>query len=152
MLGMAPPSGQTAQHLQRLAALVAQRRAQLRLKKQEAPTVCGLSYMTYWKIEDGQSVRPSSYEKLEVGFGFRAGECKAVLGGSKDSVVLNDGTELIAGGAIRDFKSPDLEDEVDRAFDKSAQLTAPHLTLSEAKALKEEMFRELRDRGVLKSE
>jgi len=41
---------------------------------------------------------------------------------------------------------------VDRAFDKSAQLTAPGLTLSEARALKEEMFRELRERGVLKSE
>jgi len=45
-----------------------------------------------------------------------------------------------------------LEDEMDRAFTMSAQLTAPHLTLSEAKALKDEMFRELRARGVLKSD
>lgn len=149
---MASPSDSTAQHLQRLAALVAQRRAQLRLKKQEASVVCGLSYMTYWKIEDGQSVRPSSYQKLEVGFNFRAGSCRAILDGSSDSVVLEDGAELIAGGTIRDFKDAGLEEEVDRAFDKSAQLTAPNLTLSEAKALKNEMLRELRERGVLKSE
>lgn len=149
---MAPPSDQTAEHLQRLAALVAQRRAQLRLKKQDAPTVCGISYMTYWKIEDGQSVRPSSYQKLEVGFSFRAGSCKAVLDGASDSITLEDGTQLIAGGQIRDFKSPDLQEEVDRAFDKSAQLFAPHLTQGESKAMKEEMFRELRERGVLKSE
>lgn len=149
---MAPTDDQTARHLQRLAALVAQRRAQLRLKKQEAPTVCGLSYMTYWKIEDGQSVRPSSYSKLEVGFDFRAGSCKAVLDGASDSVVLTDGTELIAGGQTRDFKKGALRDEMDRAFDISAQLTAPHLTLSESRAMKEEMFRELQERGVLKSE
>lgn len=149
---MALTDDQTAQHLQRLAALVAQRRAQLRLKKQEAPTVCDLSYMTYWKIEDGQSVRPSSYHKLEVGFGFRAGSCKAVLDGSSDSVFLEDGTQLIASGQIRDFKSGDLEEEIDRAFDKSAQLTAPDITLSQAKAIKEDMLRELRERGVLKTE
>lgn len=149
---MAPTDDQTAEHRQRLAALVAQRRAQLRLKKQEAHQVCDLSYMTYWKIEDGQSVRPSSYQKLEVGFGFRAGSCKAVLDGSSDSVVLEDGAELIAGGQIRDFKSPDLQEELDRAFDKSAQLVAPELTHGKSKAIKEEMYRELRERGILKSE
>ena len=148
---MAPPTEPATEHLQRLAALVAQRRAQLRLKKQEVPTVVDLSYMTYWKIEAGQPVRPSSYEKLEVGFDFRAGSCKAVLDGSSDSVVLNDGTELIAGSQIRNFKSPDLAEEVDRAFGLAAQLTAPNMTLSEARAMKEEMLRELRDRGVLKS-
>lgn len=149
---MAPTDDQTAQHRQRLAALVAQRRAQLRLKKQEAPTVCDLSYMTYWKIEDGQSVRPSSYQKLEVGFGLRAGSCKLVLDGTSDSVVLEDGTRLIASGQIRDFKEPDLEEEIDRAFDKSAQLTAPDITLSQARAMKADMLRELRERGVLKSD
>lgn len=149
---MASPTDRTAQHLQRLAALVAQRRAQLKLKKQDAAQVCGLSYMTYWKIEDGQAVRASSYAKLEVGLNFRAGACRAVLDGTSDSVVLEDGTELIAGGAVRDFRKAELEDEVDRAFDKSAQLTAPNLTLSEARAMKEEMLRELRARGVLKSE
>lgn len=149
---MAPTDDQTAEHRQRLAALVAQRRAQLRLKKQEAHKVCDLSYMTYWKIEDGQSVRPSSYEKLEVGFNFRARSCKAILDGSSDSVVLEDGTRLIVGGQIRDYKGGGLEEEIDRAFDKSAQLTAPDITLSQARAMKEDMLRELRERGVLKSE
>ena len=41
---------------------------------------------------------------------------------------------------------------MDRAFGLAAQLTAPHLTLSEARAMKEEMLRELRERGVIRSE
>lgn len=149
---MASPTDPATEHRQRLAALVAQRRAQLRLKKQDAAASCGLSYMTYWKIEDGQPVRSSSYAKVDVGLNFRAGSCLAVINGTSSSVVLEDGTELIAGGAIRDFKTAGLEEEMDRAFDKSAQLTVPGLTLSEAQALKAEMFRELRERGVLKSE
>ena len=93
-----------------------------------------------------------TFSRAKPDFGFRAGSCKAVLDGSSNSVFLEDGTELITGGTVRDFRSGSLEEEVDRAFDKSAQLTAPGLTLSEARALKEEMFRELRERGVLKSE
>jgi transcriptional regulator with XRE-family HTH domain len=148
---MASTSDQTIRHLQQLAALVAQRRAQMKLTMEDAAKACGIAYMTYRKIEGGQSVRDSTYAKLEVAFGMRAGACRAVLDGA-GSVVLTDGTELIEGGAVRDFRSGSLEEEVDRAFDKSAQLTTPGLTLSEAKALKEEMLRELRERGVLKPE
>ncbi|MET8694796.1 hypothetical protein ABZV65_19885 [Streptomyces bauhiniae] len=147
--------GNNADYLHKLAALVTQRRVSLgHVSKEAAAEACGISHTTYRKIEGTRDaaperVRPTTYAKLEIAFGFRPGSCARVLDEGADSITLHDGTELIEGGEIRDFKV--LEDEFDRAFDKSAQLTAPHLTLSEAKAMKDEMLRLLRERGVLKS-
>lgn len=152
---MAPTSGEDARYLQRLAALVRQRRVALGFASKEAAAdACGISHTTYRKIEGTetagpQRVRVGTYDKLDAGFGFRPDSCLAVANGACDSITLDDGTELIEGAQIRDFVS--LEEEMDRAFDKSAQLTAPHLTLSESKAMKDEMFRYLRERGVLRS-
>lgn len=147
---MAPPSDETTRHLHKLASLVTQRRVALGLRSKEAAAkACGIAVMTYRKVEDGQPVTSTSYGKIEIGFGLRPGSCKSVLDGA-DSIYLEDGTELIEGGQIRDFVNSDaLEEEMDRAFDKSAQLAAPHLTLSESQAIKNEMFEYLRNRGVL---
>ncbi|WP_133258172.1 hypothetical protein [Streptomyces sp. V2] len=153
---MATISGDVTRHLQKLAALVTQRRVALGFASKEAAAdACGISHTTYRKIEGAdtsppQRVRATTYAKLDLGLGFRPGSSEAVANGAADSITLLDGTELIEGAQIRDFAK--LGEEIDRAFDKSAQLTAPHLTLSEAKALKDEMFRELKERGVLKSE
>lgn len=150
MCNMALTNGEDARHLQRLAALATQRRVQLGFASKEAAAdACGISHTTYRKIEFAQPVRVTTYAKLEIGFGMRPGSTKAVLDGSSDSITLEDGTELIEGGAIRDYGT--LEDELDRAFDKSAQLTNPDLTYRQAQAMKEQMLQELRDRGVIKS-
>jgi len=158
MWRMANTSGDAARHLQKLAALITQRRVALGIPSKEAAAeACGISHMTYRKIEGTRGVAPQrvsdqTYAKVEVGFQIRAGACRAVAAGEADSIILEDGTELIEGGQIRDVANSDhLEEEMDRAFDKSAQLTMPHLTMSEARAMKEELFRELRERGVLKS-
>ena len=121
--------------------------------RKRLPTPAG-SRTTYRKVEGTETAGPqrvnkSTYAKVDAGFGFEADACLAVADGLADSIRLKDGTELIEGGAIRDFVS--LEDEIDRAFDRSAQLTNPDLTMSTAKAQKEEMFRLLRERGVIKS-
>lgn len=155
MCGMALTSGDPQRHLQKLAALVTQRRVALGYgSKEAAARACGISHMTYRKVEGTkgsppQRVEDATYAKVDVGFGFRSAACKAVADGEADSITLNDGTELIEGGVIRDFVN--LEDEIDRAFDKSAQLVAPHLTHGESKAMKEAMFNYLRERGSLKS-
>ena len=152
---MAPTSGDDPRHLQRLATLVRQRRVALGFtSKEEAADACGISHTTYRKIEGTETGAPqraykSTYTKVDIGFGFRADSCVNVADGLADSIALEDGTELIEGGQIRDFVS--LQDEIDRAFDKSAQLVAPHLTQGESKAMKEEMFRWLKERGTLKS-
>ncbi len=156
MCGMALTSGDATRHLQRLATLVRQRRVALGFASKEAAAdACGISHTTYRKVEgtetaDPQRVRPTTYTKLDAGLGFRPGSSMAVADGVADSITLEDGSELIEGGRIRDFAS--LEDEIDRAFDKSAQLVAPHLTQGESKAIKEAMFDHLRARGTLKSD
>lgn len=160
MIGAMPNTGtDAARHLRKLATLIRQRRVALGYSsKEKAAAACQISHMTYRKIEGTrgvppQRVDPSTYSKVEHTFAIRAGSCEAVADGDADSIMLSDGTELIEGGQIRDFVDPEkLRDEVDRAFDKSAQLTAPDLTMSQARAMKEEMFRQLTERGVLKSD
>lgn len=152
---MALTGEEEARHLRKLAALVTQRRIALGIRsKLKAARHCGIADFTYRKVENGERVSESTYAQVDVGFGFRPGSCLAVAEGRVDSILLDNGTELIEGGQIREFTNEftdprRLEEEVDRAFDKSAQLTAPHLTLSEAKAMKDEMLRELRERGIL---
>lgn len=156
MCGMATNHGEADRHLQKLAALVRRRRAALGFASKEAAAdACGISHTTYRKIEGTRSSGPlpvetTTYDKVDLGFGFRPDSCRRVAAGLADSVTLLDGTELIEGGAIRDYKS--LEDEIDRAFDKSAQLTNPDLTMSAAQAHKREMIRMLKERGVIKSD
>ncbi|KOV86115.1 MULTISPECIES: hypothetical protein [unclassified Streptomyces] len=149
IVDMTPPAAPSERHLKRLAVLVAQRRAQLDLKKEDAARTCGIAYMTYWKIEDGQRVRDSTYAKLEVGFGMRAGSCKAVLDGSTDSVVLEDGTELIEGGQISRVDTDALAAGLSDAVTRSAMLVAPELTGRQIQALNEEVVEELRRRGLM---
>lgn len=153
---MALTSGDDSRHLQRLAALVRQRRVMLGFtSKEEAAEACGISHTTYRKVEGTENAGPqragkSTYAKVDAGFGFQADACLRVADGVSDSIKLIDGTELIEDGVIRDFVS--LEDEIDRAFDKSAQLVNPDQTLSQSRTHKEAMFRMLRERGVLKSD
>lgn len=155
MCRMAHTSGDTDRHLQRLAALVRQRRVALGFASKEAAAdACGISHTTYRKVEGTetmapQAVRTTTYAKLEIAFGMRAGACRAVLDGA-DSITLVDGTELIEGGRVRDHVK--LQEEIGRAFDISAQMVDPDMTLSKSKAIREEMLRELRARGVLESE
>lgn len=150
---MAPPSDDLARHLQKLAALVTQRRAALGLRSKEAGAkACGLAVMTYRKVEDGQPVTATTYNKVEVAYGFRAGSCKAVLDGA-DSMTLEDGTELIEGGQIRDFVDPDqLADALPGALTRSASLTAPGLTLGQIDEINEGVMKELRRLGILPSD
>jgi|SRR5690606_1135068 len=145
---MAHSSDQTARHLQRLAALVAQRRAQLGLTKEDAAKACGIAYMTYWKIEDAQRVRATTYAKLEVAFGMRAGSCKAVLDGA-DSITLDDGTELIEGGQIKRLDLDTLREVIPDAVTRSAMLVAPELTGRQIQELGERVVEDLRRRGRL---
>jgi hypothetical protein len=150
MCGMAPPSDRNARHLQKLAALVTQRRVALGLRSKEAAAKqCDIAPMTYRKVEAGEPVTDTTYGKVEVGLGMRPGSCKAVLEGA-DSITLDDGTELIEGGQIRDHVDPaQLVDALPRALQKSATLYAPHLTLEQVDAINEELMEELRRLGIL---
>jgi hypothetical protein len=152
MCGMALTSEDQARHLRKLAALVTQRRVALGISsKLKAADHCGLADYTYRKIEKGEPVSDSSYAQLDVGFGFRAGSSVAVAEGRSDSIVLEDGTELIEGGQIARLDTDALAQDLPDAVTKSAMLVAPELTGVQMKALSEEIMEELRRRGILPS-
>lgn len=150
MCDMALTSGDPTRHLQKLAALVAQRRVALGFASKEAAAeACGISHTTYRKVEFGQPVRGTTYVKLEVGFGFRPGSVRAILDGTSDSITLEDGTELIEGGQIRAIDPKVLGEGVESAVTKSALLVAPELTGRQIQQLSEQVAEELRRRGLL---
>ncbi|MFR0351835.1 hypothetical protein [Streptomyces sp. MCC20] len=155
MSRMAPTSDDTARHLQKLSALVTQRRVALGLRSKEAAAKhCDLSPMTYRKIEAGERVTDTSYAKLEIGFAFRPGSCKTVLDGA-DSITLQDGTEIIEGGQItRTQVDVDaLSEELRREYIDAATVTVPGISLGEAQEMSrqavERAVKIMRKRGIL---
>ncbi|MET9012259.1 hypothetical protein ABZX74_15275 [Streptomyces olivaceoviridis] len=154
---MTTPSGDAARHLQKLATLVTQRRVALGFASKEAAAeACGISHTTYRKVEGTQDappqrVRDTTYAKLEIGFGFRPGSCKAVLEGASDSITLEDGTELIEGGQVTRVDPAGLEGILRDAVRSSATLTRPDITLGEVEAMNERIVEDLRRRGILPS-
>ncbi|MFG2503626.1 hypothetical protein ACGFSB_36120 [Streptomyces sp. NPDC048441] len=147
---MPTPRDDTTRHLRKLAALVTQRRVALGLRSKEAAAkACDIAVMTYRKIEDGHTVSDTTYVKIEIGFGFRPGSCKAILGGA-DSITLENGAELIEGAQIRDFIDPKrLAEAMPQAITKSASVTAPELTLSQVEAMNAGVMEYLRRQGIV---
>ncbi|MFI8294483.1 hypothetical protein ACIGCZ_00900 [Streptomyces nigra] len=157
---MALTTDETARHLGKLAALVTQRRVTLGLASKEAAAeACGISHMTYRKIEGTRGVPPSvvsagTYAKLELAFGFRPGSCKAVLDGA-DSITLEDGTEMIEGGQItrHQIDVDGISEELRREFIDVATVTSPGISLGEADTMSREAVERavkiLQERGVL---
>lgn len=149
---MTTPHGDAARRLQKLAALVAQRRVALGFASKEAAAeACGVSHTTYRKIEFGRPANSTSYAKLEIAFGFRPGSVKAVLEGTSDSITLDDGTELIEGGQVTRVDPGMLEATLRDAVRSSATLTRPDITLGEVEAMNERIVEDLRRRGILPS-
>lgn len=157
MFGMAITSGDADRHLHRLAVLVRQRRVALGFASKEAGAdACGISHTTYRKIEGTdeaapQRVRSTTYAKVDTGFGFRPGSCRAVADGNADSITLEDGTELIEGAQIVHFDPGALSKGIPDAVMKSAMVVAPELTGRQIQAMGERVMEELRRRGLLPS-
>lgn len=152
---MAQTTDNTARHLRKLAALVTQRRVAMGLRSKEAGAKkCDIAPMTYRKVEAGERVTDTIYAKLELGFGFRPGSCKAVLEGA-DSIALEDGTELIEGGQITQHQVDvaGLSEEMRREFIDVATVTSPGISLGEADAMSREAVERavkiMRERGIL---
>lgn len=146
---MASPSEEVARNLRKLAVLVRQRRVALGIGSTlKAGQRCGIADATYRKIESGLPVNPTTYDKLEIGFGFQPNSCQAVLDGA-DSITLADGTELIEGAQIVRFDSAALSEGIPDAVTKSAMLVAPELTGGQIREMNEQVLEILRKRGLL---
>lgn len=133
--------------IERLAALVLQRRAAMGWSKEKAADDSGVARMTYRRIEDGERVQAASYAKVERGLGIAAGACKAVLDGAP-SLLLDDGSELLPGARITPITGS-VADEVMGGVADAAILTTPGLTGHEIRALGDQVVTELRKRGII---
>ncbi|MFJ3200943.1 hypothetical protein [Streptomyces sp. NPDC086989] len=131
-----------------LGELVMQRRIALGYTQVQGSKACGLSGQTYWNVEHGRPASPTTYAKVEHGFGMRAGSCRAVLDGA-DSITLTDGTELISGAQIQRIPAEQLADDVRAAVNSAARLTLPDVTHRQTEAMTERVVEELRRLGLL---
>lgn len=131
-----------------LGALVRQRRVALGYTQAQGSKACGLSGQTYWNVEHGVPASATTYAKVEHGYGMRAGSCQAILKGA-DSITLDDGTELIAGGQIQRVETGQLAEDIREAVNSAARLTAPDLTHRQTEEMTAQVVEELRRRGIL---
>lgn len=142
MCVMAPPHDESA--LQRLATLVTQRRADLKMAKIDVARAAEIQINTYSKVEDGKSVRPVTYGKIEAVLGWARGSCIDILRGAA-AATLVEGSE--SGAAISPIRSGDLADDVGDAVQSAAIAVSDSLTAPEIRELKRRVLEELRKRG-----
>lgn len=145
---MAAAGTDTALHLQRLADLIAQRRAALGWSKEKAAEKAGISYTTYTRVEEAQNVQAMSLAKIEGALGVAPGAARAVVRGAM-SLKLADGGELLAGSKITAVQPEWLEEEVQRAVTDAAIGTIPEATGEKIQELNAKVIEMLRRRGVL---
>ncbi|MFJ6729460.1 multiprotein-bridging factor 1 family protein [Streptomyces sp. NPDC091281] len=135
---MAPQSTEAAR--QRLALLVKKRRTLLGLSKKGAADAAGMQVNTYSRVEDGLSVDPKTYAKIEPVLGWTAGTCLDVIEGTTDqpSLTGDSGPALISP-----VHTEDLAADVAVAVQNAAVAVSDGLTAAEIRALKQRAVSEV---------
>ena len=139
---MASPADKAS--LSRLADLVVRRRTALGLTKISVANAAGITITTYRQVEGGQSVRDTTYGKIEGALGWAAGSCMEVLRGSAPAVI-EPGEN---GSVVSPVTEDDLAGAVDRAVSEAAIATT-ELGAAEIRKLKQRVLDELRRAGKL---
>lgn len=142
MCVMAPPFDESA--LQRLATLVIQRRSSLGMNKIDVARAAQIQINTYSKVEEGKSVRPVTYGKVEPVIGWAKGSCLEILHGAAGPTLAQPGP----GGAVfSPVQRGDLADDVASAVQDAAVSVSDTLTAAEIRELKRRVVEELVKRG-----
>ncbi|MEU4967847.1 hypothetical protein [Streptomyces smyrnaeus] len=129
---------------QRLAEQVKLRRTQLGKTKVDVARDADLNINTYNQVEAGQSVRDSTYGKIEPALGWAAGSCQEILRGGSPTLV-----EAGPSGAVfSPVAQEDLQGAVERAV-QDAVVATTDLTASEIRKLKQRVLEELQRQGKL---
>lgn len=144
MCAMAPPFDESA--LQRLATLVIQRRSSLGMNKIDVARGAQIQINTYSKVEEGKSVRPVTYGKIEPVIGWARGSCLDILRGAAGATVVTPGP---AGAAVSPVRQGDLAEDVAAAVQEAAVSVSDSLTAAEIRELKRRVVEELAKRGRL---
>jgi transcriptional regulator with XRE-family HTH domain len=139
---MAPPYDESA--LQRLATLVIQRRSSLGMNKIDVARAAQIQINTYSKVEEGKSVRPVTYGKIEPVIGWARGSCLEILRGAAGATLVERGP---AGIAVSPVREGDLAADVAAAVQEAAVSVSDTLTSAEIRELKRRVVEELEKRG-----
>lgn len=142
MCVMAPPFDESA--LQRLATLVIQRRSSLGMNKIDVARAAQIQINTYSKVEEGKSVRPVTYGKIEPVIGWARSSCLEILRGAAGPTVVEPGP---AGTVHSPVQPGDLADDVAAAVQDAAVSVSDTLTAAEIRELKRRVVEELMKRG-----
>lgn len=142
MCVMAPPYDESA--LQRLATLVINRRSSLGMNKIDVARAAQIQINTYSKVEEGKSVRPVTYGKIEPVINWAKGSCLDILRGAAGPTVIEPGP---AGTVFSPIQSGDLADDVAAAVQDAVVAVSDTLTAAEIRELKRRVVEELVKRG-----
>lgn len=144
MWAMAPPQDETA--LQRLAALVTRRRADLGMNKIDVARAAQVQINTYSKVEDGKPVRLTTYGKIEPILGWAKGSCSDILDGATAATVTE---KRQAGVVVSDIQAGDLAADIANAVQNAAVSVSDSLTAAEIREMKRRVVEELIEQGKL---
>lgn len=133
--------------LERLAALVQQRRATLGLDLEPTAASVGMSKDTWKKVEQAKTVRLTSYGKIETALSWAPGSIARILEGRQPVIARGDTSADPA--PVSQIPKEELERAVGDAVQSAAIRTKGALTAEEILALNERVLQELRDRGIL---
>ena len=132
--------------LKRLADLVTQRRLELGMDKIDVARSADLTITTYSKIERGESVRDTSYGKLESVLGWAPGSCLDVLAGAERPALV---TDHVGPAVSSPVLGEDLAADIGSIVQDAAIFVSDNLTSPEVRKLKSEVIERLRARGIL---
>lgn len=141
---MAPPHDESA--LQRLAALITQRRVDLKMNKIDVARAADIQINTYSKVEEGKPVRATTYGKIEEVLGWAPGSCSDILRGAAAATVIENGAP---GAVISPIHPGDLANDVAEAVQNAAITVSDSLTSAEIRRMKQLVVDELVKRGKI---
>ena len=128
--------------LNRLAALVQQRRVELRLGIEPAAKLAEMSKDTWKRVEAGLTVRLTTYPGIERVLQWAAGSCMQILEGAAGPVTV----QSVGQGIVI---AEDLADQVEESVKLAAIAVSDNLTAAEIRDLSQRVLEELKRRGAI---
>ena len=134
----------TTRDLNRLAERVRGRRAELHLDIEPAARSVGMSKDTWRKVESGQSVRETTYTRIDGVLSWAPGSCVALMEG-REPVPVEEGP---SGAVVADMSKEKLGEEIEIAV-QGAAIATTDLGAEAIRKLNQRVMDALQRRGVI---
>lgn len=129
--------------LDRLAKYVKAHRMELFPSRKAAADAAGISKDTWQKVEEGETVRESTYAKIDRTLGWATGSCASITEGSEPILVA------ASGGTTPAPAEPLSADAVRRAAFEAARAKLPNAPIGDIDAFSDELVEVLRKAGAV---